>query len=283
MLEFYAARFLSASHQVSRLGGFAYHAATDNGGFGVNERGWPQHREDILALSKALEELGLLVSKKAADRILELMDSVPPISNEDGVTARVFSQENTQKLVQLIDETAQRVEDELGSRFLISMSAENAPYYEGQKSAFGSNVLAKFGSLQYEIEEAGKCYALGRSTACAFHSIRCLEAGIRAIARCLQIPDPTKGSQRNWANVKKTIKDKMDILWPVPADRFSGDGELFEDFFASLSAMQNPWRNATMHLDQKYTKEEAKHMMDVIGGFMTRIASRMDEDGNQFA
>jgi hypothetical protein len=44
--------------------------------------------------------------------------------------------------------------------------------------------------------------------------------------------------------------------------------------------MQNPWRNSTMHLDQIYTPEDARHVFDVIGGFMKKIAYRMDEDGN---
>jgi hypothetical protein len=44
--------------------------------------------------------------------------------------------------------------------------------------------------------------------------------------------------------------------------------------------MQNPWRKSTMHLDQIYTPEDARHVFDVIGGFMKKIAYRMDEDGN---
>jgi hypothetical protein len=47
--------------------------------------------------------------------------------------------------------------------------------------------------------------------------------------------------------------------------------------------MQNPLRNAIMHLDQKYTQEEAKRIFEVVRGFMTRIAIRMDEGGLPFA
>ena len=43
--------------------------------------------------------------------------------------------------------------------------------------------------------------------------------------------------------------------------------------------MQNPWRNGTMHLDQVYTPEDARHIFEVVGGFMRKLASRMDEDG----
>jgi bisphosphoglycerate-independent phosphoglycerate mutase (AlkP superfamily) len=68
--------------------------------------------------------------------------------------------------------------------------------------------------------------------------------------------------------------------WYYTADRMSRDGRIFEEAYAALAAMQNPWRNATMHLDQKYTVEEARNVFDVVGGSMRKLASRMDEDGS---
>jgi hypothetical protein len=37
---------------------------------------------------------------------------------------------------------------------------------------------------------------------------------------------------------------------------------------------------ATMHLDQKYTEAEAKHVFEIVKGFMIKLASRCDENGN---
>jgi hypothetical protein len=88
-------------------------------------------------------------------------------------------------------------------------------YYEQDPSLFGQDVSAKFPSASYEIAEAGKCLALDRSTASAFHAIRCLEAGIRAISRCLGIPDPTRGAERSWAKVLRAIKEENDRRWPL--------------------------------------------------------------------
>jgi len=141
------------------------------------------------------------------------------------------------------------------------------------------DVQFKFPIVIDEISEAAKCFAFARSTACAFHSIRTLEAGISALSRCLSIPDPTKASDRNWAKVLSNIKDEIDRRWPGSSARLSGDGEFFDNAYAALAAIQNPWRNATMHLDQKYTEEEAKHIFDVVKGFMVKLASRMDENG----
>jgi len=102
---------------------------------------------------------------------------------------------------------------------------------------------------------------------------------IRALARCLGIPDPTKASDRNWGNILKAVKDEIDRRWPNASNRLSGDGQFFYEAYAGLAALQNPWRNATMHLDQKYTEEEARHIFEIVGGFTKKIASRMDENG----
>lgn len=173
--------------------------------------------------------------------------------------------------------------DGLRSQIALVISPANANYFVQRQPLFGVDVQSKFPSVIYEIEEAGKCYALERSSACAFHAIRCLEAGIRALSRCLKIPDPTRASDRNWGAMLKLIKDEIERRWPGSSTRLSGDGEFFDNAYAALASMQNPWRNATMHLDQKYTEEEAQNIFEVVKGFMRRIASRMDEDGQPLA
>ena len=59
----------------------------------------------------------------------------------------------------------------------------------------------------------------------------------------------------------------------------SGDGHTFEDLYAALASMQNPWRNATMHLETRYNREEAESLIYVVRRFLSRLADRMDEDG----
>jgi hypothetical protein len=170
------------------------------------------------------------------------------------------------------------------SETLIFSLGDKVSYFAPSKPLFGKQVEDQFPGLIDEINEAGKCYAFGRSTASVFHSIRCLESGIRALSRCLQIPDPTRAAERNWGKMLKTLKeDGIEKKWPTTPHRQSGDGEFFENAYAALASMQNPWRNATMHLDQKYTEEDALHIFDVVKGFMRRLASRMDENGKPFA
>jgi hypothetical protein len=76
------------------------------------------------------------------------------------------------------------------------------------------------------------------------------------------------------------IKVELDKRWPLSSNKLSGDGRFFEEAYAALAAMQNPYRNATMHLDHKYTEDEAKHIFEIVKGFMRKLAERCDENGN---
>ena len=127
--------------------------------------------------------------------------------------------------------------------------------------------------------EAGKCFALHRYTAVVFHLMRMLEIGIAGVARCLSIPDPTKPSLQNWGTILQAIKNEMvkqtkETEWNDP-----GDKRFFEDVYASLDAVRNAWRNAAMHVENKYTEEEADTIYRAVRSFMRKLASRLDEQG----
>jgi hypothetical protein len=55
--------------------------------------------------------------------------------------------------------------------------------------------------------------------------------------------------------------------------------ESLKDLHASLDAVKNPWRNSTMHVEKKYTDDEAQHIFAAVKGFMKKLAARMDENG----
>jgi hypothetical protein len=176
-------------------------------------------------------------------------------------------------------EFSDRFKDEMGGRWVFALTLREANAYQNPTQGW-EDALKQFPTVVYEVEEASMCWVFGRSTAAAFHSIRSLEIAIRAISRCLGVPDPTKAADRNWGAMLRTVKGEIDRRWPTSTDRLSGDGEFFDSAYAALAAMQNPWRNATMHLDQKYTMDEALHVFEVVRGFMRKIASRCDENGD---
>jgi hypothetical protein len=182
-------------------------------------------------------------------------------------------------VVPLTTELGGRLYDEMHGRHFWSLTMSETAHYTNPHRGW-EDAIKQLPTAAYDIEEASMCLVFGRSTASAFHSIRSLEAAIGALSRCLGIPDPTKAAGRNWGAVLKTIKTEIDRRWPTSTNRLSGDGEFFDLAYAGLAAMQNPYRNATMHLDFKYTPDEARHVFEVVRGFMQKIASRCDENGD---
>ena len=55
---------------------------------------------------------------------------------------------------------------------------------------------------------------------------------------------------------------------------------MFDEIYALLDAVKGRWRDATMHVEEKYTEDEARRLYQTIENFMRRLAARMDQDGN---
>jgi hypothetical protein len=271
------------------LGNFAKTLPRDavprNEGMVLPERNLENLKQRADFLCSEFIRLELSSSLACAERIQQVLIQAQPMQPPPGQSGSWvgFNPLQTAELKNFGEDLGRRLPDELRARVVLTLPLAKAEFFRQTQPPFGKTVQDQFPSLIDEISEAAKCYSFDRSTACAFHSIRCLEAGIGALSRCLGIPDPTKASERNWGKVLSAVKAAVDNRWPTNSDRMSGDGEFFDNAYAALAAMQNPWRNATMHLDQKYTEDEAKHVFDVVRGFMMKISSRMNESGQPLA
>lgn len=165
-----------------------------------------------------------------------------------------------------------------GRKFL---QVERDDLYSGGAALFGADVASKFASgVAFEIDEAAKCLALGRSTAAVFHLMRVMEIGVRAPCACLGMPEPT-GNGKNWGNMLSALKTEMERRKRQSPPQWSqlSDPAFFAEIHVSLDAVKNVWRNATMHIENKYTQEEAEHIFAAVRGFMKKLASRCDEAG----
>jgi hypothetical protein len=183
----------------------------------------------------------------------------------------------------IVSEIQGRLHDEL-ERTLIFCIEENAEYFEPTEPLFGKEFEDKFATHGiFELDEAGKCLALSRGTAAVFHLMRIMEIGIRAVAKSLGISDPIKPSNRNWHQILKSIKEESDARLARKAWKDLSDKEFFESAYVSLDAVRVAWRNPTMHIENKYTPDEAEQVFLAVRGFMKKLASRMDENGQPVA
>jgi hypothetical protein len=136
-----------------------------------------------------------------------------------------------------------------------------------------------FPSASFEIEEACKCIALGRHTACVFHCMRSLERAIRALCKLLEIPDPTKPAEKNWGTILDAIKKRIDEKWPKNKRMSGSEGAQLEALYVTLDAIKNPWRNAAMHVESVYAPHDALHIARCTGMFLVELMKHCDESG----
>lgn len=149
--------------------------------------------------------------------------------------------------------------------------------------AFGTEFQIKFPSALYDLEEACNCLAMGRFTATVFHLMRIMEILLRAIHACLGLPPPS-GADKNWGNMLQAIKANMNGRNANGNSGWTGkDRQFFEDLFASIDAVRVAWRNTTMHVEQRYDKEEAQHLFHVVKALSKKLADRCDETGAPIA
>ena len=262
MQRFNAAKFVEISNWIAQL-----HQRLVSGqrvAFTVAEH--ESLLRHVTEIRDQFRKIELDAAEISADRLLDTLGNGWPEQRGE-VSAIKFSAWDSDRIRTYSGDTVTRARDQLQARLLLEVPSRSKDLYLQPVPLFGLEVAAKFPSVAYEVEQAGKALAFGIDTGAAFHSIRCFEAGIRAMSRCLKIPDPTKASQRSWASLLRTIKTEIDRRWPTDNNKLSGDGRFFDEAYATLAAIQNPYRNATMHLDQKYTEEEARHVFEMVKGF----------------
>jgi hypothetical protein len=222
--------------------------------------------EQALRLALLLRVLDARVTAIAVSEHIDSLKGDGPVTYDDIAESYIDIDKSLRRELSLVD--------------LLVLRGETAKYFEPESPLFGNDFAQKFNtSGAYELDEAGKCLAVDRGTACVFHLMRMMEIGISALAKSLQIPDPLKPVEKNWGYILERIWVGIEKKWPNGGARMNGDGALFDALYASLDAVKNPWRNGTMHVERKYTVEEARHVFDAVRGFMNRLAERMDENG----
>jgi len=153
---------------------------------------------------------------------------------------------------------------EMQACFFFYMPHEQVKFYD-QKELFGQEVVAKFPAIQYDMVEAGNCYAMGRGTACVFHLMRIMEVGVQEFGKKL---GGTLVNEKNWQNILDEINKAIKALPPKGSSTVE-----MSQAAANLYSVKLAWRNEVMHPNDKYTLEEAKDLIGQVRIFMVQLAS----------
>ncbi len=193
-------------------------------------------------------EIGLLLSEKAEDRLIsKLTQKAQPWSEFEASIAEIH----------------QRIKDEMEDKLFMLMPSDRAPFFD-QPELLGKDVAAKFPKTQYDIVEAGNCYAAGRSTAAVFHLMRIMEVGVQQFGDKLGVK---LTGEKNWQNILDEINKAMKARNPKDPATVE-----MSQAAANLYAVKLAWRNEVMHPKDTYTSEEAENLIGQVKLFMGQLA-----------
>lgn len=156
-----------------------------------------------------------------------------------------------------------RIQDEMSLLLVMRIPVRQAEFYD-KPELFGKAVNAKFPGIQFDVVEAGNCYATGRSTAVVFHLMRIMEMGVQAFGTKLGV---SLAGEKNWQNILEET-DKAIRALPKSPQRIQ-----MSQSSANLYAVKLAWRNEVMHPNDTYTLEEADNLIRQVKIFMEQLAT----------
>jgi hypothetical protein len=214
--------------------------------------------DKLWVLRPLLESADLQLSLDSFDRLVNLLrthnPAIPTIREQ-------------------VTELQVRVRDELSHIELWLITKEESRFLK--INPFGEDIPNKFDPARHDIEEAGKCLAYGRGTACVFHLMRVMEVGLRALAASLN--DPRLDPRRNpsWDTILKKCDEELLKPMRDRAEEWREDDAFYSTASAQLHAVKDAWRNPTMHVERKYTTEEAEEVWNAVRAFMRHLSKKL--------
>jgi len=165
-----------------------------------------------------------------------------------------------------------RIQDESEMELFLWVPKRHAKLFESKYPPFGAQVFENFPSVTYDIAEAATCLSLERSTACIFHLMRVMEAGLKSLSRALDIPYAP-----SWESYLKQINDRVSEKYKKKGISWKKDEAFFVELAGDLLTVKIAWRNPTMHIVRVYTQEEAETIFRAVESFVQKLASRFSE------
>lgn len=168
----------------------------------------------------------------------------------------------------LIEELRNRLRDELAPSHFLHIPNKNVGLYQSSP-LFGERVAKKFAKSTTDIQEAGKCFATGRYTACVFHLMRVMERGVQRLGRKLKVSIPVE--EKDWGLISNHINGALRRL-PNSTVQEKKAHARYAKAAVYLDNVREAWRNETMHPKETYTEEEAEDCLKFVKQYMEFLA-----------
>jgi hypothetical protein len=166
----------------------------------------------------------------------------------------------------LVRELGTRTTDYLKSRSALMIPEAQRGYFDAPTKGW-EQPIERFPRLADHIEEASKCLALGRNTACVYHSMAIVQEALEALGRRLSVPlDPYSDTWNGLlSKVENAIKAKQGS---TPKKSWKKVEPFYAELVSDLRAIKNAWRNPTMHFRRTYNDEQAGKIYARVQDFM---------------
>jgi HEPN domain-containing protein len=210
---------------------------------------------DFPSLDMYCKHLGLLSTVDQFERILKAV-------NTEGCTC--------QNIRPLLPDLINRLEDDLKRAEFLYVPPDHMSFYR-ESPQFGHQVAAKFPKSVEDIQEAAKCFALGRYTSTVFHLMRVMEAAVQYLGKRMGI---TVTGVKNWANILDEV-DKAIKSLPLSDRKQRGRRNRLAESSVHLRMVKDAWRNDVMHPKETYTEEEAERIFRNVKDFMVHLATKL--------
>ena len=178
-----------------------------------------------------------------------------------------------------IREVASTIQSEMALHLFLWVQPHHAEFYsKTAESVVGDECCTRFPSIKREVDEAVKCYAVGRFTASAFHLMRATEVVVKALAKAINAAPKHDA----WRLVFEEMKSQVARPFGNRQKHWKTHGEFLHTIWADMCAVAKEWRNDLAHTVDIYSEEEAKQLLGVIPVFLRHGATKMDESGTLY-
>ncbi|SRR6266436_613095 len=170
-------------------------------------------------------------------------------------------------------ELERRINDELRSIYFFHVPQQNARYYPNSQE-YEIPLLTPYSKKKFpksieDSEEAGKCFALGRYTACVFHLMRVMERGVQRLGKKLKVAIPVE--EKDWGVISSSINGALRRL-PNSTVAERKIHARYAKAAVYLDNVREAWRNPTMHPKETYTEEEAEDCFRFVKQYTEHLA-----------
>lgn len=169
------------------------------------------------------------------------------------------------------------LEDELRRRIFLFVVPQDGNLYNRPLASFPLT-WPNYPSARDDIEEACRCYALGRYTACVFHCMAILQCGLYALATELGVMLRYPVELAEWCEIIAAIEKKVAAMVNRPRSAARDERMTFHSECAvQFRYFKDAWRNHVAHMRETYDRDQAHSILLHVRDFMEKLSTRVPE------